>query len=270
MDELNRDDKRRVKNCDYYIKTKQVMKNAVVYDKLSVGEVYFIRYTDTNKYVTSDWSGQSPSKFMVFHKDEGFVFIKRIIASGKLGKEVSCLTTSYYVNEYYLESDPDYVNSILLQDENSYDPLAASKKIASNKGKVRRKNKKLELAFNKPEEAYAYIQTLSVGDLLYNATTTYGTGVVAWEVKSVCVRDVDQTPQIDWRGNKDTNGNSSDDQAHNRHGFVDFVSIDIEATSVIPSQNSWATATKKTLIFNDFLAKWHRYYHSAPFTLDDA
>ena len=92
--ELSKDDKKRIKNCEYYSLSKRIMKDHEIYKNVNIGEVYFIKskdYDGNDRYVTGGYT-RDPAKYMVIHKDEGFIFAKRIIASGKLGKEISCLT----------------------------------------------------------------------------------------------------------------------------------------------------------------------------------
>lgn len=272
-EKLSNVDQQRVDNCEYYLKTKQVMKNAEVYKELAVGEVYYIKYKDYNDketYVMTGWGADTPAKYMVFHKDDGFVFVKRIIASGNLGKEVICLTTTYDVDTHWLEADPDYVNSILLENEEDYDPLAASKAMTAKKNRARRRNKKMEVKFETAQEAYDYIKKLRKGDKLYDAATAYGSGVMEWVVDKVSMRKTDQTPQTGWYGNKNpTPGKTWEDQSHNEAGFPQYISVKLKATSAAPRSRRWENVTKDIIFTNFRKDSYHVYYESKPFTVDD-
>lgn len=259
---ISKEDLTKVKNCEYYLRTKQVMKNAEVYKNIQVGEVYYIKHKDYNgkeEYVSAGWNAD-PSKYIVFHKDGGFVFIKRIIASGKPGQEVYCLTTQFNVDEYWLEADPDYVNSILLQDEGSYDPFAASKLEANKKNKARRKNKKLEITFDNSQEAYDFVCSLKPGDVFYDSYTTYGSSIVAWEVTNVNRR----------KARPKDSGFSVEDAYHVRFGFKDVVEISIKVKDKnLPRKRQYMT-THDTLTFKSFLKEgYNRFYKVKPYTVDD-
>lgn len=271
-EQLSKDDQNRVNNCEYYLRTKQVMKNAEAYKELSVGEVYYIKhkgYDDKEEYVCAGWNDE-PAKYMVFHKEEGFVFVKRIIANGKMGKEVTCLTTTFNIDEYWLEADPDYVNSILLENEEGYDPLAASKKVASNKNKARRRNKKLEINYGTPQEAHAFTDSLKVGDLLYDSDTTYGSGMLTWEVTSVLKRTVNQDVSSDRYYNRNEAGSTSEDRIHNRHGIINLVAVEVKIkTKDVPKSRRY-TSKDQTLTFADFYtSSYRKYYKTKPYTVDD-
>lgn len=269
-EELSKQDKRRVNNCEYYQRTKQVMKNAEVYKELEVGEVYYIKckdYEGKEVYHVAGWNND-PAKYMVFHKDGGFVFVKRIIANGKVGKEVTCLTTTFNVDDHWLEADPDYVNSILLDNEEGYDPLAASKKLASNKNKARRRNKKIEVIFKNENDAFNYANSFKVGDCIYDAETSYGAGIVTWEVTNIIKRKTDKKKPTDrWARGV---GSTDADRTHNSYGLKDLVAIDVKIKGgKAPKTRRWIK-TSKTITFYDFLEKsYNKWYKSKPYTVDD-
>jgi hypothetical protein len=270
-EDLSKSDKNRIKNCEYYLRSKQIMKNAEAYKGLSLGEVYYIKYKDyggDESYITAGY-GNEPAKYIVFHKDEGFVFVKRIISNGKLGKEVTCLTTTYNAGEYWLEADPDYVNSILLEDEGGYDPLAASKKLSSNKNKARRRNKKLEIAYGTHKEAHEYAKTIKVGDLIYNAETTYGSDLVSWEVTSIEKRPADQIRNGTNSYYGTSLGSTNADRIHNRHGIKDLIAVEIKVKGEIPKSRKYM-GTEQILTFEDFLwTTYDKFYRTKPYTVDD-
>lgn len=264
-EQISKEDQNRVNNCEYYLKTKQTMKNAEVYKDLAIGEVYFIKrkgYNGEEEYVTGGWNND-PAKYMVFHKDDGFVFVKRIIANGKMGKEVTCLTTEYDVGHYWLEADPDYVNSILLENEESYDPLAASKKLASDKNKARRRNKKLQINYKTEQEAFDYIKTLKVGDTIYDTISAYGSGLLTWDIEDITHRPVD-SKNIDphsWRSNPD--------KEHRAHGFKEIYVIHLKRRETkSPKERRWEDE-KKDVTFRDFKGGYRSYYHTKPYTPSD-
>lgn len=272
-EELSKDDKTRVNGCDFYSKTKEVMLAHERYKTLQIGEVYFIKrtntYDKTSRYLSRS-IGQAPSKYMVFHKDaDDFVFIKRINANGKLGKIVECLQTQYSAPCYDIEPDPEYVESIIFEEEGTYDPLKAEKEIVKKKGQARRKNKKLEIGFDTDQEALNHLRTFCIGDRIFDAGTTYGCGAIEWKVINIAKRPVDQTPQTSWRGSGATPGNTHYDQLHNRAGLNEFISVTVQRVGDVPKTRRWAPASMD-IIFRDLVSqKGHTYYKSKMWTVDD-
>ena len=273
-EKLTSDDLRRVNNCEYYTRAKEILENIEVYKDVAVDEVYFIKTKDwegKEEYVTGGWN-DDPAKFMVFYKDkDGFAFVKRIISGGKLGKEVTCLNTTYNIKDYWLEADPDYVNSILLENEEGYDPLAASKKIASDKNKARRRNKKLEITFKTLKEACDYIETLKVGDVIYDTNTSYGSGLIAWEIVKMTASPTDKTPQQLWpsRASKTIYGNTYEDQLHNDNNIKKVIRVDIKIKGSIPKSRHY-NVHNRTITAYDFMEdRYRKYYKNKPYTVDD-
>jgi len=273
---LDKEDQNRVDSCEYYLKTKNTIENMEVYKDLSVGEVYFIKrknYQGEEEYVTGGWNDE-PAKYMVFHKDGGFVFVKRIIASGKMGKEVSCLTTEFDTKTYWLEADPDYVNSILLDNEDAYDPLAAEKKNSSNKNKARRKNKKIQLIYDTPQEAYTYIKSLKVGDTIYDTTAAYGSGILTWDVVKIDSKPIDKSnvntsSNSSWRSRRYNYQNT--DTQHANDNIPDIVTVSIKRRETkLPKDRRWCDEDRD-LTYNSFKKGGYGpcYYKSKPHTVDD-
>lgn len=240
------------------------------YKQLNVGEVYFLkkkRRDGSYQYSSRNYGDQHKDKYMIFHKDdEGFVFAKRINASGKLGKEIMCLTTQFH--DWELEPDPEFVESIIFQNEEGYDPLKAEKEINSKKGKARRRNKKIEVRFEKAKDAFDYISKLKVGDVLYDCATAYGDGLTEWKVINVEHRKTDKTERKQGWMNKIVKGATREDQLHNQEGLDDLVKVEIQ-TSAPPKSRRWM-GTERTLTFYDFHSKYsYTYYDQKPYTLDD-
>jgi len=266
QEELTKKDKIRVNNCDYYRLTKDIMKSHEAYKDIGVGEVYFIkqiRRDGTYSYVSRIWGKDKKDKYMVFHKDDdGFVFLKRINVSGKLGVEIYCLTTQFPMPRYEIEPDPEYLDAILFEDEGKYDPLKAEKELNSRKGKARRKNKKLEIRYLNNGLAYAAIKEFKVGDFLYNAKNTYGSDIEAWKVVQITNEKVnkEQTKANSW-SNKIIIGKTREDRAHISCNFDDVITLTIQSTT--------NNKRNRTLIFEAFNKYGHTYYRSKPYTTDD-
>ena len=256
----------KIHKCEYYKKTKSIMASHKKHKEIEVGEVLFIKskvYDDSWKYVSRNRGGKD--KFMVFYKDaDGFIFIKRINAAGKLGVEVQCLTTQYPPPRYEIESDPDYIESIVFDDGKGYDPLAAEKLQTKKKGQARRKNKKLEINFNTNKEAYEHIKTYNVGDIIYDCATTYGSGIIAWKITNIIKRPTDKTKQTFPRY---TMGATNEDQQHNKHGFSEVIQLNIVATN--SSQDRRHSSKSRIIQYSNFCNSYYKYYKEKPYTIED-
>ncbi len=267
QEELTKEDKDRVLNCDYYQLVKNIMKSHETYKNFKVGDVFFIKY---NKVYVSRIYGGKRDKFMVFYKDENdFVFIKRINANGKLGKEVQCLTTQYPSPTYEIEPDPEYLDSILFENESEYDPLKAEKELNKLKSRARRKNKKLELIFDNDAEAFNAIKQFKVGDVIYDTKTTYGEGIMEWTVTKVIKRKTDYSERkLNSWSNKVVKGATYEDSMHVLSGLSDFCQIDIECKHEKPKSRKYSSK-KRTINFSAFKKYGNIYYKSKPYTIDD-
>lgn len=261
---LTKEDQDRIDNLECYQRHLNINKNLEYYKDLAIGEVYYIKFQDWNKqwrYETTGY-GKTKSKFYVFHKDDdGFVFVKRILASGRLSKEVICLTTSYNHNEHVLEADPNYVNSILLENEDGYDPMAEEKAITAKKNKARRKNKKLELNFKDDKEAYEHMKTFKVGNRIYDCDTAYGSGMATWEITEVIKRKTDRKKDTQSWYRHDTPGSTEADREHNRAGFKNLIVCKIKCVDN-DSNRTWGLGMRD-LTFHDLT--WRTYYKEKPY-----
>lgn len=266
QDELTEEDKKRMARCDHYKLANSILESIEEYKDMNVGEVYMVHrvYKSGSKKPISRTYGGQPDKFMIFHKDENnFVFAKRITANGSLGKEIICMTTQFLSNMYEVTPDPEYVDAIILSNEDNYDPLKAQKDINSKKGKARRRNKKLEIEAKTFEDAYAKIKELKVGDIIYDADTAYGYGTIEWKVIEVDVRPVNKSP-TKWMSHR--LGNTYEDQQHNDYKFPEVVEVKIEAQHELPKCRKYVDS-KRSLIFRDFY--WGTFYHSRPYSIED-
>lgn len=258
QEELSKLDKKRILGCDNYSKTKEIMAAHEKYKDLPLGEVYFIKsmgYDGKWRYENRGYNSK-PSKFMIFYKDDdGFVFMKRINADGKLGVEITCLTTQYSNPSFIIEPDPEFVEAIIFENTESYDPLKAEKDYNKKKGKASRKNKKLEIKFETPLEAYNYIKTLSIGDKLWDAHTSFGSGLCEYTVTSV-----DKTPVLN-PGDLCYNRYDRENKLHQSEGFVEKI--------IINMQSSDSKHGVEVSFYNFWKNGYRVYYGIKPFTPED-
>jgi hypothetical protein len=268
---LSEEDKKRIKNAEYYEQSKTIMKSFEDYAHVNVGEVYSIVWISTDKtrnYVRRHGSGNK-TKFLVVHKDEGFVFAKAINSSGGLGKDVVCLTIRYPSRSYELELDDAQAEAIIFSKENDFDPFKEGKQLAKKKNKARNLNKKKIIAFSTEQEAYNFATNLKIGDTIYDANTAFGEAIVKWQIKNVIITQTDKTPMTDWNGSVYAYGKTNEDQIYNKFGFTDKVLVEIEAQGELPKPRRWISRSR-TLTIESFLSKRHRdWYSSRPLTIDD-
>lgn len=199
VEELSAEDKKKVNECDGYKSSKRIMKSFADYSEYEVGTAVFIKENSLKRgtsYVGAGHDNSHPrDKYIIIHKDGGFIFAKRIIASGKPGAPVTCLTIEYPSDRYELEVDGDYLDAILLDTVDSYDPTATAKDLAKKKNKASRTNNKNRIIFDTPLAAYNYISNLKIGDELWGADYSYGTGTRKYKVSDIKTYDLDKTQQ---------------------------------------------------------------------------
>lgn len=174
--ELTKDDKKRINACDEYKRTLDIMKAMEAYKDYEVGTAVLIKEKRTGKFVkgkyTSYGDNSPPSKYLIVENDNGFLFVKRIISTGKPGKEIICITTMFSPTHYDVVTDDEYLDAMLLDEV--YDPAAAQKEYKKKKNKASRDNNKHRLIFDNPKDAYNYINKLKIGDKLWFASSTFG------------------------------------------------------------------------------------------------
>lgn len=269
--DLSQEDLKRIENSEFYFQAKRVMKSHEEYRHVNVGEVYSIMYRDFKDELTYISRGKTKDKFMVVHKDDGFIFAKRIKSDGQLSRDVVCLTIRFPQPSYTLELDSAQAEAIIFQKEEDYDPFKEGKELSKKKNKARRLNKPKIIQHATAQEALAFTSTLKVGDTLYDAGTTFGEGIVTWTVTSIETRQVDKTPQKDWNGRVYAYGKTDIDQKHGRHQLDDLVKLTVKVASEIPNSRRWMGKDRE-VCFIDFMAGKERYrdwYLTKPVTIEE-
>lgn len=104
--------------------------------------------------VIKDQNNELVRKYIVVHIDDhGLVYVKSIQNNKKLSKTMICIN-AVSNKELYFEIDPSIVESILLDDKESYDPLRELKSVLKVKNKIKRHNAKLKYSNEEAEEIY--------------------------------------------------------------------------------------------------------------------
>lgn len=143
-------------------------KNMPYQRQFSVGDILVVRNMSSNKLVES---GGVSEKYLVVHRDEAdLVYCKRILSGGKLGQKVEMIAT-WDCDRMRFEPDPEKMESILMDQEEGYDPYAAAKAQKRKQDKVRKHNKSIQHVFKTIKEADTHLRNLKVGDIVYSASS---------------------------------------------------------------------------------------------------
>jgi hypothetical protein len=278
--ELDAEDKKRISHNKEYRYAKRIYESHDRYQDVEIGEVYTVRRIGYNDLFVCHY-GNTPTRFYIINKDEGFAFAKRISSNGKLGKQVICMTTEYPLDDKIYELVPDdaYVESMLLGTE--YDPSADGKAMVRRKNKARAHNNRLFINKISPVEAKNYIDNLKVGDKIWDAGTKFGSGIVEWTITNIENRPVDKTqatPRYHWEPTYKHKGKTKEDRAHNQYGFSDVVIITVQPNKLDSARRYVREKTltfmdlryvrEKTLTFMDFFGN-HKWYGQMPKTPGD-
>lgn len=220
---LSKDDQTRINNNSEYKEAKRVLATREYLKEFEVGTAVLIKHKASGNFIANgSWynsDNQPPSKFLIIHNDDGFVFVKRIISSGKPGKLVECLTTDYTSDLYEIVMDEDYADAVLLDEE--YDPAATAKEQKRKKSKASRENNKIRLKFDEPIDAYNYLSKLKKGDSLYETWTTFGDNLTEYRVKKVQTFALKADTGSRWNGCRDS-------ERHRNAGFSIGIKVILE------------------------------------------
>jgi hypothetical protein len=266
---ISDEDKKRIQNSDYYLQTKRTMKSHEEYKYVNVGEVYSISYVSNGK-ISFISRGKAKDRFMVIHKDDGFIFAKRIKSDGALSKDVVCLTIRFPQPDYTIELDAEQAEAIIFQTEDKYDPFKEGKDLSKKKNKARRLNSAKLTTFDLLSDAVNFVRNLNVGDALYDSGTAFGEGIVEWKVVSIETRAVDRTPCTDWNNRVYAYGSTESDKVHNRFGLTELIEIQVE-TKELPKSRRWLNK-QRSMTFVDFFVCPERrrsYYATMPVSIED-
>lgn len=248
---LTTKDQSRINNCDDYRSTQRIMKSVIAYKDFEVGTAVHIKRKSDDKFITPDWKGKKPpTKYLIVENDNGFVFAKRIISTGKPGLEITCLTIRYSSESYNLVTDEDYLDALLLDETDSYDPAAKEKEYQKKKGKASRTNNKTRLKYKEPFDAYNHLKGLKKGDLLYTAWDTFGGGTDEYKVKEVITFKPDAHKKSRY-GRWGRNDYGDAHESHIKEGFAIGIKVVLENTQ----QTSTYRQSDKELYFYNVCSK---------------
>ena len=121
----------------------------------------------------------APVKYKVVHCTEsGVAFIKKTSKNGTpIGELYSCCGTEYdkyrrIDQNFRFELDPDYADSLLLEDED-YDPATLHKSKQDIWKAVTAHNKAAKVGTSEARLCYDFFASLNVGDIFWTSTTGF-------------------------------------------------------------------------------------------------
>jgi hypothetical protein len=248
-------DKKKIeKNHSYkiYKKWSQTAKN---YKEFEVGTAVFIKRKSDNTLLSRGGfysrSKSPPTKFIIIENDNGFLFAKRILATGGLGKDIICLTSDYGSERWELVPDDAMVDAMLLDEE--YDPAAEAKELKKKKNKASRVNSKHRIAFNTAHDSYAFLLGLSPGDKLWTCDTTFGSNIAEYEVVKTTLREVKSLA-----GQRYIYGADKIDKYHDEEVFEKVLEVQLFLKN---GGNRWSNTNKVIYFINICKKPDYRYYN---------
>ena len=246
---LTSDELQRIKHCEHYSFVKKIMKSYEDYNDYEVGTAVYIKetYNGSIRYVGTGWNNKGiKSKYVIIHKDKGFLFAKRILASGKPSVEVTCLTIGYPSASFELEIDGDLIDAMLLDTIEEYDPTTDAKALAKKKSKASRINTKNRIIFDRETDAYNFLKSLKIGDNIWDANTSFGHMITKYEVIKTEEYKIDKS--IKPRYNGYNSGYYQDPHSsHTNKGFDKGFIVELRT---VETEYSYNRGDKKLYFYN--------------------
>ena len=151
---------------------KRLLKNMDEQKAFSIDDVLVKRDRKSGSIMMN---GGNPKRWIVSHKDEdGLIYARRILISGKLGSMLTCLTVDW-TSTYTYDIDPGYIDNVLLDTEDAYNPFDEARRQSNMKAKVRAENKK-------KKANVTYFKGLNVGDKLWTSGNMLGDNIIEWSI----------------------------------------------------------------------------------------
>lgn len=259
---LTPDDLKRIRECDFYLKAKKIIQSAEDYREHEVGSAIFVVNKKSGKRVGQEYDAKAtPDKYIVIENDNGFIFAKRINANGKPGVAISCLTIQYSSKHYELQVDDGYIESMLLDTQDKYDPASEAKALAKRKNKASRDNAKNRIIFDTIPEAYAFLSVAKVGDVIWESSYSYGTRVTQYTVDAI-----ENRPAVK---NHNPYRYSTHDNAYVDSGYTNVVILKL---AMSPSTNANGYGYNKGISYKDICSterSGYFYYKTKPVSPED-
>jgi len=150
-----------------------VLRKAAQLEQYKIGDILVrLRWGRNGNYETMS-DNATKTKYEVVHlSEEGIVFAKKFLQSGELGNQIFCLNADAHAYEI----DPDLVDHILLDEEDSYDPAESIAKVLKKKQKAQSINKKTAYILNRASHRERFFNDMNYGDIIWHAWGFLGQG----------------------------------------------------------------------------------------------
>jgi hypothetical protein len=252
--ELTDIDKRKISRSQTYRAYQKITIAKNKYKQFEVGTALFIKRIGEDRYVTKggwrDHGKKPPIKFVIIENDDGFLFAKKVLASGQLGTDITCLTTDYGPERWELIPDDAMVDAMLLDEE--YDPTADAKVLKKKKNKATRINKKHRLIFDRAKDAYDYINSLQVGQKLWTSGATFGENVAEYKVANIERKQAKESDAAAYGRHRKVH------RYHLDENFPDIVTVYLELES---GGSKWTNQMQTIHFYNMCKSKKEYKYH---------
>lgn len=266
MTDLTKEEIKKINNTFFYKAYKELTISAQAYKHFEIGCALFVKRKSDSVMLSGNGSfynikNKPPTKFVVVENDNGFVFAKKVLASGNLSKNITCLTIEFGTDLFELIPDNAMVDAILLDE--TYDPLEEAKKLKKKKNKAAAINSKNKISFASPKEAYDFINSLKLNDEIYTSECLYGVNVAKF-----IVTDITRSKTKKFDSKRWIYGN---DLVHYNHSVENFDEV-VEIMLTLKEGGARWTHKNRFVHFTDFCGKSSHYEHffsKRPLTAED-
>lgn len=252
--ELTDIDKRKISRSQTYRAYQKITIAKNKYKPFEVGTALFIKRIGEDRYVTKggwrDRDKKPPIKFVIIENDDGFLFAKKVLASGDLGSDITCLTTDYGPDRWELIPDDAMVDAMLLDED--YDPTTEAKVLKKKKNKATRINKKNRLMFDTAKEAYDYISNMQVGQIFWQTSATFGENITEYKVTKI---DKVKTSE------SEANGYGRMRKVHVYHCYESFPEVITVYLELQSGGNKWTNQIQTIHFYNMCKSRKEYKYH---------
>ena len=175
MNPLTREEMELVSETEKYAASILHALNSVTIFK--IGDFLVARHNDSKKELVTNSYGAVKKYQVVFVDRLGIPYIKELSKTGvPAGAIIPSLSFSTYgrgvmTSRYLFEVDPEYIDSIILDDQENYNATEALKIKSDAFKDIAKHNKAAKIGQTEPE-IVAYVNTLKVGSVIWRSYNT--------------------------------------------------------------------------------------------------
>lgn len=202
----------------------KVLRMHINMPKFKLGDVvvaYYQSYRSNSESLVMQNEG-CPKRWVVCHiDDDGIIFAKQILSNGRFGKGVYCLAEV----GYRFDIDPDFLELVLLGQEDQYNPVAWTKDITKKRAKLSKLNKDKALDWEDIKHAHSVMDTWKVGDVLYRCGTRTPSEkqISIHKIKAIHKKPIPEAPN-----RRSYYGRSDRYDGHRQAGLKFYYEVEVE------------------------------------------